>query len=231
MTEDLRDSPLFVMSYEESVGTVVKVNTYGIGGDYLATIEGYDEEKEVIFVEDVLTGKESHINMETSPAGTTISIPFIGEEHTVYWKEHKKGDGEWAMTTPYVESQGAANLYFGKYKGKERTRVLSKTYTYIPEGVQQFSIRLDREGEPECVIEEREDSNYPLLDKIYHTISCDIDIPNSDLLEVGEIFIDKEEDEIVWFNVSYHFQKRSGMDQTTAVDLIKGWREVTLNDK
>lgn len=98
-----------------------------------------------------------------------LSLPFLGDEHTVKWVEAKIND-EWEMVSDVV--LGTAMNHFTQIQHEyDTTRVLKKTYTHNPQGLCTNSIRPSDDQTRGEVIPDREQFTDPeLYDQVMNSI-------------------------------------------------------------
>lgn len=184
---------------EQAVGEVVQFENPGTMGKEPYQIENVDLDNRVTTVENLLTGEVIKIGDDIFPPDYN-AFPRVrtGEEFSIYWLEHQKGNGEWVQTTPNIDNSRAAQKYHGVYTGHERIRLCSETYKYIPPGVLELDIFWSASEENAKVYYDGEITN---SDELFQQI----DAPSTPT-KIGQIYINQD-DAIVNLNIDPQYRK------------------------
>jgi hypothetical protein len=210
---------------EEAVGLLVSFEKPGTMGRDPYHIEEVNMENKVTTVSHALTGHTTKVGDGSLPPDWNhLSSPHIGEEWTVWWIEHRNGRGEWVKTRGPIgglQDEQDAQRYRQKYKGHEKTRVVSNTLTYYPENIIPYDILCevtDNSWGWELTIP-REDCREELeqLDDVFSQINTDAVDAFS---QVGTVYVDEELGEIVNFKIKEPY--RAG--EVNVVDLLENYR-------
>lgn len=195
---------------DEAVGELVEFEMPGTMGEEVYRIVDVNPDDKETTVRKLRNGSTYKIEDDFLPPNWDhFSRPKMGSEHTLYWKEHLTGGGEWVRTTPKLDSKRSAQKYYGGYEGHEKTRLVNMTATYTPPGITEVDIRLSR-GELTIFKEDEPEQLQAAFDQIKDDIEDTYDT-------LGHVYINQD-NEVVWYSIETEYTKDNWSTPFDALD-------------
>lgn len=212
-TEERQFDSQVEVTPQQAEGELVEFEYPGTRGREVYIIEDVDLDDKVTTVRNVTSGKILKVGDGSLPPHyNRMDTPDVGSEHTIAFKEHLNGRGEWVKTTPSLRNKRTAQTYYGIYRGHEHTRVVEKTYTYTPPGVFELDIRYTGEG-PKVFFDEDIEN----LEVVFAQVREDIEETH---FSVGKVYVNSEL-EVIKYNIKREFRAE---DYKNCVEALENYQ-------